>query len=194
MTIAVDFDGVIHTYDKGWHDGTIYGDFMPDATIAIERLMQQQAVFVHTTRNPRQVARWIERTSWHHIECTTWLPRTWYGRRKPFWNTMGLLLVTDRKLAANVYIDDRAHHFETWAKTMTALGEPTELWPDARVGLCDVESVGGDQCTREAGHRMHSFELNDPVREAIRKARGDEAAPQTPITFGPCNEEPDRDR
>jgi hypothetical protein len=28
-------------------------------------------------------------------------------------------------------------------------------------------------------------------REAVRKARGDDWAPQTPITFGPCNDEPD---
>lgn len=52
--------------------------------------------------------------------------------------------------------------------------------------LCDVVSVGGERCTRSAGHREHSFQVNDPVREAIRQARGDEAAPQVPVTFGPC--------
>jgi hypothetical protein len=122
MTIAIDFDGVIHTYDKGWHDGTIYGDTMPDAMYAIEALMERDAVFIHTTRNARQVARWIERMSQHHIDCTTHLPRTWYGRRKPFWNNRNLLLVTDRKLPATVYIDDRAHHFTSWDKTLRELG------------------------------------------------------------------------
>lgn len=191
MTIAIDFDGVIHTYSKGWHDGTIYDKPMPDALTALEELMQRDAVFIHTTRNPRQVARWIERESWHDIDCTTHLPRTWYGRRKPFWNTRGLLLVTDRKLPATVYVDDRAHRFDTWAKTMVALGEPVEHWPAALRDVCDVESVGGERCTREAGHQQHSFEINDPVRAAIRQARGDDWAPQTPITFGPCNDETD---
>lgn len=191
MTIAVDFDGVVHGYSRGWQDGTIYDEPLPDAILALELLMERDAVFIHTTRNARQVARWIERTSWHHIDCTIHLPRTWYGRRKPFWNTRGLLLVTDRKLPATVYIDDRAHRFESWAKTMVALGEPAELWPDSRGDVCGVESVGGDRCTRDADHRMHSFEVNDPVREAIRRARGDGVYPQTPIMFGPCNEEPD---
>jgi hypothetical protein len=191
MTIAVDFDGVIHAYSKGWQDGSIYDKPLPDALAALELLMERDAVFIHTTRNPRQVARWIERESWHDIDCTTHLPRTWYGRRKPFWNTRGLLLVTNWKLAANVYIDDRAHRFEAWPKTMVALGEPAELWPGPQADVCDVVSVGGDRCTRDADHRQHSFEIGDPVREAIRQARGDDWAPQTPITFGPCNDELD---
>lgn len=191
MTIAVDFDGVLHRYSRGWADGAIYDEPVPDAFAALETLMRRDAVFIHTTRNPRQVARWIERTSGYYIECTTWAPRTWCGRRKPFWNTRGLLLVTDRKLAATVYIDDRAHHFETWPKTMVALGEQPELWPGSQTDVCDTVSVGGDRCTCDTDHRQHSFEIGDPVREAVRKARGDDWVPQTPITFGPCNDEPD---
>lgn len=122
MTIAIDFDGVIHSYERGWADGRIYGEPIADALYALEVLMKRDAVFIHTTRNARQVARWIERTSQHHIDCTTRLPRARYGRRKPFWNTRGLLLVTDRKLPATVYVDDRAHRFESWAQTLTALG------------------------------------------------------------------------
>lgn len=124
MTIAIDFDGVIHTYEHGWHDGTIYGDFKPHALAALLTLLERDAVFIHTTRNPRQVARWIERTSGHTIDCTTHLPRTWWGRRKPFWNTRSLLLITDRKLPATVYVDDRAHRFKSWPQTLPALGVP----------------------------------------------------------------------
>lgn len=71
QTIAIDFDGVLHTYDRGWADGTIYGDFTPGAIEALVSLMRDYAVFIHTTRNPHQVARWIEDRTGHGIECTT---------------------------------------------------------------------------------------------------------------------------
>jgi hypothetical protein len=121
QTVAVDFDGVLHSYERGWADGTIYGDWKCGADIALTQLMQRYAVFVHTTRNPKQVARWIERQTGYGVECTTRLPRTWYGRRKPFWNTEGLLLVTDRKLAAVAYIDDRAVQFTDWPTALAAV-------------------------------------------------------------------------
>lgn len=121
MTIAVDFDGVIHAYSKGWNDGKIYDVPLHNAFFALDRLMLQDSVFIHTARKPSSVARWIERKSSYTIECTTWLPRTWYARRKPFWNTRGLLLVTDRKFPATVYIDDRAYRFENWEKTFADL-------------------------------------------------------------------------
>lgn len=121
MTIAVDFDGVIHKYSRGWGDGTIYDDFVDDAMLSLLTLMSRDSVFIHTSRNPGQVARWIEKQTNYAIECTTWLPRTWYGKRKKFWNIKGILLVTDRKFPATVYIDDRAISFISWADTMSQL-------------------------------------------------------------------------
>ncbi|MFD0775952.1 hypothetical protein ACFQZ2_18615 [Streptomonospora algeriensis] len=132
-TIAIDFDGVIHDYDKGWHDGSIYGDFRPGAMETLLWLLRPRSpytVFVHTTRSPRQVAQWIDQQSGHYIECVTRMhplvPAWWqWGKRFTFWNTTGLLLVTNRKLPAIAYIDDRAVRFESWAQVsrdMTALG------------------------------------------------------------------------
>lgn len=118
MTIAVDFDGVIHAYSKGWRDGSIYDELMKDSLWGLQVLMSNYPVFIFTARNPRQVAEWIEKESNHIIECTTTIPREWYGRRKGFWNIRGYLLVTDRKLPASVYIDDRAYRFESWEKTI----------------------------------------------------------------------------
>lgn len=127
-TIAVDFDGVIHTYDRGWADGTIYGELVPGAGTALISLMCDYAVFVHTTRNPEQVARWIEDRTGHGIECTTHmsplLPSWWrWGKRHTFWKTKDVLLVTDRKLPALAYIDDRALHFTSWRQAMRELND-----------------------------------------------------------------------
>jgi hypothetical protein len=114
-TIAVDFDGVIHTYENGWQDGSIYGEFMEGAVEGLSRLMNQYAVYIHTTRKPAPVAQWIERKSGHGIECTTHVP--WSG----FWNQQGYLLVTRRKLPAFAYIDDRGIRFRSWSQALTAL-------------------------------------------------------------------------
>lgn len=115
-TVAVDFDGVIHTYERGWADGSIYGDFMPGAVQGLTRLMFRYAVFIHTTRNARQVAHWIEDRSGHGFECTTWFPR-W----RKFWNTKDLLLVTNRKLPALAYLDDRAVRFTDWPAALAEI-------------------------------------------------------------------------
>ncbi|MBQ6357483.1 MAG: hypothetical protein IJI97_00805 [Clostridia bacterium] len=105
--IAVDFDGVIHSYDRGWHDGSIYGDWLPGAPAGVRYLMSMYPVFILTSRNPKQVARWIEKTS--RLQCVTRFPR-----RKRFWDRQDVLLVTDRKLPAFAYLDDRAVLFTDW--------------------------------------------------------------------------------
>lgn len=118
-TIAVDFDKTIHSYERGWADGSIYGDFLPGAMAGLMQLMDTYAVFVHTTRSPGLVSRWIEQKSGHVIECTTRISLLPW--RRTFWNTQGLLLVTNRKLPAAYYIDDRAIRFVDWPQALADL-------------------------------------------------------------------------
>jgi hypothetical protein len=115
QAIAVDFDGVLHDYTEGWKDGSIYGEFMPGAVSALTKLMARYAVFVHTTRSPRQVAYWIEDRSGHAFECE---PLPWWKPWRRFHNQQGLLLVTNRKLPAVAYIDDRAVKFVDWDQAL----------------------------------------------------------------------------
>jgi hypothetical protein len=113
MTIAIDFDGVIHAYSRGWADGTIYDPPLPGAIDGLRALMERDAVFVFTTRYALQVALWLKEFGFDAC-CDIDPDRT-------FWNERGRLLVTDRKLAATVYIDDRGLRFESWPQALTAL-------------------------------------------------------------------------
>jgi len=50
-TVALDFDGVIHKYSKGWHDGTIYDDPIEGAFEYMKSLMEEgYCVFILSTR------------------------------------------------------------------------------------------------------------------------------------------------
>ena len=113
-TVAVDFDGVIHTYDKGWQDGSIYGEPVPGALDAIEALMERHAVAIFTTRDTGQVRDWLAGHGFDDI----WTDLAW---EPPFWNERGALLVTNRKPAAIAYIDDRGIRFADWGQALADL-------------------------------------------------------------------------
>lgn len=123
-TIAVDFDGVIHRYSKGWDDGTIYDPPVQGALGALHVLMKEHPVFVFTSRNTDQVSEWLRENGFEAQPDDGRFKHdlTWDGS---FWNTMGTILVTNQKLAASVYIDDRALRFESWGQVfgdLSALG------------------------------------------------------------------------
>lgn len=114
-TIAIDFDGVIHRYSKGWHDGTIYDPPMPGAIDGIRRLQQRYAVYVFTSREIEQVVPWLDQ---HGVDCAP------DGPPYPvFWPYQDQVLVTNRKLPAVAYVDDRAVPFTTWPNLLDVLAE-----------------------------------------------------------------------
>lgn len=113
-TVAVDFDGVIHDYKKGWDDGTIYGRLVPGTTEALTRLMQTYAVYIWTCRTPLvEVARWIT--------ARTGIPTVLDDNAMRFWERTDRLLVTERKFPAVAYLDDRAVRFESWPQALADL-------------------------------------------------------------------------
>ena len=118
-TVAIDFDGVIHKYSKGWQDGKIYDDPIDGALDAIRELQREgYAVFILSTRSPSKIKRWLE--DWtDEYDPMTFMRFSVVPFWKKFWSNTRVVGITNRKLAAAVYIDDRAILFEgDWHQTM----------------------------------------------------------------------------
>lgn len=107
-TVAIDFDGVIHRYSRGWHDGTCYDKPMDGAKRGLSYLLEKYYVFIHSTRNPEQIQDWMAQ---HFQFITRIIP---VDTKSPFWNVDGVIGITQKKLAAGVYIDDRSVKFNDW--------------------------------------------------------------------------------
>lgn len=94
--IAVDFDGVINSYVSGWTGPADLPDLpVPGAIKWLEKMAECFEVIIFTTRaqDPDAAA-----------SIRDWLLRHGYGGPE--------LLVTNVKVAALVYLDDRAIRFE----------------------------------------------------------------------------------
>lgn len=115
-TIAVDFDGVIHAYSRGWHDGTIYDPPLPGAIDAVHTLLDTYAVYIHTSRSASQVVNWMR----HHSD-RIYVTDYDLDSQPKFWNTSDRILVTNRKLPAVAYLDDRAIRFIDWSHALVTI-------------------------------------------------------------------------
>jgi len=91
-TLAIDFDGVIHKYSKGYYDGTIYDEPMEGAIETLKCLSEEYNLVIFTARpNKEDIKGWLEKYGFDiDIE------------------------VTDKKIPAQVYIDDRGLRFTNW--------------------------------------------------------------------------------
>jgi hypothetical protein len=116
VTIAIDFDGVVHAYSRGWQGGALYDPPVPGAIEALQRLIKTEPTFIFTAREDlRAVATWL---SDHGV------PTVVDGvlNQPHFWNGRGEVLVTNRKLPARVYVDDRALLFTgNWVDTLARI-------------------------------------------------------------------------
>lgn len=116
-SIAVDFDGVIHRYGKGWHDGTVYDEPMPGAREALARIHQRYRVVILTTRvNPT-----LHGGDAQLASVEAWLVRHGFVKGEHYDE------VTHEKVPALVYIDDRALHFDSWDQALAELGQRYRL-------------------------------------------------------------------
>jgi len=96
-TIAVDFDGVIHKYSKGWNDGTIYDEPVEGAFEAMEILTRKGFNVVIFTARPNEDGK-----------IGQYILEHWKAE------DLDVPEITNKKPRAFAYIDDRGIRFTNW--------------------------------------------------------------------------------
>lgn len=118
-TLCIDFDGVIHSYERGWQDGAIYGTPTPGFFAWAMRAKDQFRLVVYSSRSKdaegiRQMQEWLG------VALLEWQQDHPHGLGLSF-SDFGF---AHEKPAAWLTIDDRAVQFRgDWSAP--------ELTPDA---------------------------------------------------------------
>lgn len=99
-TLALDLDGVVHKYSKGFHTGDLYDPPITGTKEALEFLSKKYTLVLFTTRallhGTEDIVKWLEK----------------YGLRKYFKK------ITYKKIPAIKYIDDKAVTFKSWSQVL----------------------------------------------------------------------------
>jgi hypothetical protein len=94
QTLAIDFDGVIHRYSKGYEDGSIYDPPMFGAAEGISNLIDAgYKIVIHTSRTgeDNKIREWLRAN-----------------------RIRDDLEITNNKIHALLYVDDKAYRFNGW--------------------------------------------------------------------------------
>jgi len=106
--LAIDFDGVIHNFDKGYYDGTCYGDPIPGSLEAVRELSKKYKIIIFTAKAKLNRPLVNGKTGTQLVE--EWLDKH------------GILdcvvEITSEKPRAFLYIDDNGYRFENWKDTL----------------------------------------------------------------------------
>lgn len=118
--VAVDFDGTVMQYEKGWHDGSCYGDPFPQCFETLRHFQSRGLeIVVFTCRKPlRDVTKWFMKHKIQVLEEVSAGKSVFVPLVKGCSEDLIVAQVTDMKPVAELYIDDRSLRFEgSWQKT-----------------------------------------------------------------------------
>jgi len=109
--LAIDFDGVVHTFDRGWHDGTCYGEPIEGSIEAIKELSKKYRIIIFT-------AKVKEDRPLVNGKTGMTLVNEWLNKYEL---TSYISEVTSEKPRAKYYIDDKAIRFDNWSDVLGEL-------------------------------------------------------------------------
>ncbi len=96
--IAIDFDGVLHNFNKGWHDGTCYGKPIKGSLDAVKKISKKYKVIVFSSKVRPDRPLVNGKTGYELV--SNWLKKNKYSKY--------ISEITHEKPRANYYIDDKA--------------------------------------------------------------------------------------
>jgi hypothetical protein len=109
--LAIDFDGVIHNMDKGFYDGTCYGDPLPGSLEAIRKLSKKYRIIIFTAKAKPNRPLVNGKTGTQLVE--EWLDK---------YNILDCVVeITAEKPRAILYIDDNGYRHTSWKSTLNFL-------------------------------------------------------------------------
>ena len=105
-TICIDFDGVVHSYEKGWQDGAIYGEVVLGFFEWVERVRYQFKLVIYSSRSKTDEGV-TAMALWLHEQRNKWIKE---GGSRHSVEPLSIEF-TREKPAAFLTIDDRAIQF-----------------------------------------------------------------------------------
>jgi hypothetical protein len=110
-TICIDFDGVIHSYERGWQGGDIYGEVVPGFFEWVERVRYDFKLVIYSSRSKADNGV-VAMSLWLGEKRNKWIKE---GRRRDPVEALTFEFAHE-KPAAWLTIDDRAICFcGNWA-------------------------------------------------------------------------------
>ena len=115
--LGIDFDGVIHDDDLGFHDGTVYGLPIKGSLEAIKLLSNHFNIIIFTAKAKKDRPVVNGKTG-------TELVREWL---KKYDVLKYVSDITAEKPRALLYIDDKGFRFNNWPETVKFINSISEI-------------------------------------------------------------------